>query len=495
MSMNASARSILSLSWQSVAYGLGVVGSRIIVYLMLPVLTRYMSRVDYGAVSVITALYAFLNTLTNAGLPSATFRFYNDNSDKESQRLTLGASQFLFFCYAAIPAAVIIIFPDAISASLLGSADYALALQFAAAFLVADSMNFFGTIILRIQVRPLMASVQGIVLVACETGMAIFFVVFRHMGVAGYWLGFLIGEIIGLAFTVWLVRKSLVFQIAWAKVWDLTKFGIPLIPASLSMTALRLADRYIIGSIAGLASVAVYDVGYKLGSLVTPLIITPFQAAWPPFAFSIAHKPDAPRIYRNVLTYLAAGCSFVILGITAFRVALVHIVAPVSYADANQVLGWVAASQLFLAVFLVLSLGPMLANRTSRLLWPSVSAAGLNVLLDFLLVPMIGILGAAIATFVSYLVLAVFTYFVGRRSFEIPVDWNRLGRLLLVDGAIVLAILAAENVSSVPLQFMLKIMALIAFPVLLLLVGFVSPAQGIALWNGGWQLISRKFAR
>ena len=187
--MNTSARSILSLSWQSVAYGIGNIGSRIIVYLMLPLLTRYMTREDLGAVSIITALYALLNTLTNAGLPSATFRYYSDPPTRQNQRLTLGTSQLLFFIYAAVPAAVIISFPKPIAAALLGSDRFAAALQLAAGFLIADSMNFFGTVILRTQIRPLMSSLQGVLLVACETGMAVFFVVFRHMGVTGYWLG------------------------------------------------------------------------------------------------------------------------------------------------------------------------------------------------------------------------------------------------------------------------------------------------------------------
>ena len=175
--MNSSARSILSLSWQSVAYGIGVVGSQVIVYLMLPLLTHYMSREDYGAVSVITALYAFLNTLTNAGLPSATFRFYNDNPSDESQRLTLGASLLLFFLFAAIPALGIVAFPKPISVLLLGSTQFAVALQLAAGFLILDTMNFFGTIIRRHVVRPLVVILhmlrRAVVLIGdghCEDG-------------------------------------------------------------------------------------------------------------------------------------------------------------------------------------------------------------------------------------------------------------------------------------------------------------------------------------
>ena len=239
--MNKSLRAILALSWQSAAYGVGVIGSQLIVYLMLPFLTRYMPKEEYGAVSVIAALYAFLNTLTNAGLPPATLRFYNDGQEDADKRLTLGSSQLLFFLYAAIPAIVIVLFSKPISWILLGSERYGLALQLAACFLILDSLNFYGTLILRIQVRPLIASIQNIILIASEIGMAILFVIIFRMGTAGYWLGFLTGELIGLLFTIWFVRKTIVFRVSRERILSLMKFGIPLIPASLSMTALRIA--------------------------------------------------------------------------------------------------------------------------------------------------------------------------------------------------------------------------------------------------------------
>ncbi len=490
--MNSSARSILSLSWQSLAYGIGLIGSQIIVYFMLPILTHYMPRADYGAVSVITSLYAFLNTLTNAGLPSATFRYYNEDPSEENHRLTLGASQFLFFLFAAVPAAAIVIFARPISSLLLGSGQYALALQLAAGFLIADSLNFFGTIILRIQVRPLVASLQGMILVLCETGMAVLFVVVYHLSVAGYWLGFLVGEIIGLTFTFFLVRKALVFRIRWSNLRDLIKFGVPLIPTELSMTALRLADRYIIGAIIGLGQVAVYDVGYKLGSLIN-LAITPFRTAWLPFALSMTDKPDARKVYRDVLTYLIAACLFLVLGVTAFRHTLVGLVAPASYMDATRVIVWVAGAQLFQAIYIVRSVAILITKRTSQLAWSAVSAGCLNLLLNVLLIPRMGILGAAVSTFVSYLVLAVLTYFIGQRSYPVPVDWARLGKLVVAGGAVAIGLLAVERFSGQTLMALgLKAIALACYPILLLAIGVVTPGQARALWARGAQTLGKR---
>jgi O-antigen/teichoic acid export membrane protein len=236
----------------------------------------------------------------------------------------------------------------------------------------------------------------------------------------------------------------------------------------------------------------VYDVGYKIGSIIS-LIISPFRTAWNPFAFSIAKRPEAPRIYRDVLTYLMAACSFLILAVVAFRSQLVQIIAPASYGSAVTVVGWVAASQLFLAAYLILSMAPMIANRTHQLVWIAVLACGVNLLLDFVLIPAMGIVGAAVATFAGYALLAILAYFVGKRSFDLKIDWMRMSKLMLVSGLVVLTILITEQLTSIIwLQIAINLLGLLSFPILLLLVRFVNPAQVKELIDAGRNWRSKK---
>lgn len=490
--MMKSRRAILTLSWQSVVYGAGVLGSQLIVYVLLPFLTRYMPREDYGVVSVMMALYGFLNMLTNAGLPSATFRFFNATEDESDKRLTLGGSQMLFFLFAALPAVFIVFFPKLASMLILGSEQYALALQLLAGYLIVDSLNTYGNIVLRIETRALASSLHNIFLIACKTGLALLFVIRYDLGVAGYWLGYLLGEFLGLILMMWLVRRNISFRVSRARLAGLLRLGLPMIPASVSMTVLRLADRYIISALAGLEQVAVYDVGYKIGSIIL-LLIVPFRTAWNPFAFSIANKPEAPKIFRDVLTYLTAGCIFLILGVLAFRSELIQLLAPASYSNAGVVVGWIAAAQLFYAVYFIFQIGPLIGNKPSQLAWSGVASGVLYVILNFILIPVIGILGAAVATLIGYVMLAGMSYYYCRQSFEMHIDWPRLGKLALASGLVALLMVVIES-SPVGhwVEITLKAASLFCWPFLLLWFGFIKPAQRKELLELGKRLLDKR---
>jgi O-antigen/teichoic acid export membrane protein len=137
----------------------------------------------------------------------------------------------------------------------------------------------------------------------------------------------------------------------------------------------------------------------------------------------------------------------------------------------------------------------MIMKRTHQLAWIAVPAGGVNILLNFILIPRIGIMGAAIATFAGYAVLAIFAYMLGRRSFEIKIDWGHMGKLMFVSGVIVLITLIAESMNVTPLiEIAIKTIGLLSFPVLLIWTRFVGPAQTREIMDLVRGLVSNKLA-
>jgi O-antigen/teichoic acid export membrane protein len=471
--MNRSLKSLISLTSQSVVYGIGFFGRQLVVYLTLPLITNLVPRGDFGIISIVTSFYTVINTLTNVGLPSATFRYYNDDIDVDKRRKVIGTSQALFFFLALILALLIIFFAGTTSQMLLGDSKYSLVIQIVALLLVIETMNYYGTILLRLHNRPGAVGIHSLVSVIGQMGLAIIFIKFLDWGVIGYWAGFLMGSIIGLILIVWLNRKWIRFDFSATTAKELLAYGIPLIPASFSISFLQLTDRFFLRTHLDLDAVAVYAIGYKVGSLVN-LVLAPFRYAWPNFAFSSVTDPDAKKIYRDVITFLILGSLFVSLGTYTFRFELINLLSPESYQDAASVVPWISAAMVLYGLYPVMSLGPKIMKKTAPLAWLSLITTVVNIILLILLVPIFGMTGAAVSVFLSYIFLVTANYVIGRRYYYFPLDWKPIA--LSIGLAIVLAffvdrirLLTYKNL----IQFLCQLLILLIYPAFLILLKII----------------------
>jgi O-antigen/teichoic acid export membrane protein len=474
---STSTKPLLALSWQSLGYGLGLFGRQVIVYLSLPLFTNFMTRTEFGVVSAMTAFLAFIDTLSNAGLPAATYRLYNDSDDAQIRQKTLGSSLLLFIVYAFAVAVIVLIAAEPISEWLLSDTTYINIIRIVAVLLIIVTLMQFGYIILRIQVRPLANSLQQLLQIISQLGFSILLVLALGLGATGYWLGQLVGGIIALLLMVWLVRGMLRLHISRDRIKELLNYAIPLVPVTLSLWALRLVDRALLSSSVGLEELAVYEVGYKVG-LIAGMVMLPFLAAWPQFSFSRVNKPNAPEIYRNVLTSVTTVCTFTALIIILFSQEIIRFMAPPAYSHAVVVVPWVALSRIPWAMYPVLSLGPKIAKRTIHLAWVAGIAAIVNISLNLIFIPILGIEGAAIATFVAYSLLSVMIFIVGQRFYAFPIDWKRMGKLVFTFG---ITAGLAYQIGKLQLlewqEWVIRITIVILFPILLLLMGFITSSQ------------------
>lgn len=482
---------LADLSWQSVAYGIGVFGRQVVVYLVLPFFTNGMAQSEYGVVVIGIAVLTFANRLSNAGLPAATFRFYNEYDDPAERRATLGNAQAMVAAYALTLALGMVVAAGPLSKLLFGDAGRAHLLMILAGLLLLETVVSYGAILLRLRVRPLATSLQSLVHVSLQLGLALFFVG-RGMGAEGYWIGHLVGGVGGAALMLGLVRRDLVFRVGRARMLEMVRYALPLLPGTLALWALRLVDRIFVANLAGLEQAAIYEIGYKVGSLVT-LFVGPFFTAWPQFSFSIMKLPEAKRTYRDVATFVMAGTTMLALAVIALRQPVVDLLAPADYANASSVVPWVALAQVPWALYPVFAIGLKIAKRTGFMAGASVVAAVVNVGLNLWLIPRFGIVGAAVATIASFIVLAFGSYLVGSRFYHFGLDWRRVFILLAAVAVTLVGILGAEAwARERGLGFGPGVAALALYPAVLAGLGFVRARELRAAWRRAGSFIQRR---
>jgi O-antigen/teichoic acid export membrane protein len=222
-------------------------------------------------------------------------------------------------------------------------------------------------------------------------------------------------------------------------------------------------------------------VGYKLARVVQFAIVWPFQLGWPAVSFSISSQDGHRDTYARVLTYLCLVLVFSVLAISfVMRIAVSGIVGE-GFHEAYRVVPLVALAYTFNGIQFCVAPGVHLSGRTRYLSAIALSAAVLNLALNFLLIPHWGMMGAGAATAASFLLVALLTGAVAQRFYPVDYEYRRLGKLF-VAGLVIftIGVQVPPEVTLFSVSWHLVI-GIVALPVVLLASGFVEDDERRAL--------------
>jgi O-antigen/teichoic acid export membrane protein len=427
------------LATTGAAYTAASILSKVIAVALLPLYTRYLTQADYGAAEILFAAVVTASIIVRLGLIEAILRFYY-LPDEEPGRVVSSTFASLFWL-STLGALVALPFAEPLSELLLpnpealgGSAPDLVRIAIGGLWVL--TMWEFMLTLFRLEERARAYFVTTLLSVVMAIALTVILVVGREEGARGLLLG---SYASGAAFVVVLIalqwrRLSLRFDPALLR--RLFRFGLPTMPAEVSLYALNFVDRLIIVRSLGLAEAGLYSLGVKFAQAVN-VLVRGFQLAWPPLAYSIRDDGEARRTYATVVTLFVAGCAFVVAGMWLFSRWIVRALAAPKFFDSYEVIGLIAAAVTLYALYLVLVVILGRTGRTEFNLPAAIAALVVNVALNLLLVPQLEIVGAALALVASYLVVLGLMYVFTQRLFPVPYEWSRLLRVVLSVAAIV----------------------------------------------------------
>jgi len=462
-------------------YGTGRVAFQMLLLLTAPILTRVFSTAEYGVLEIMTSLTAALGVIVILGLDSATQRSYFDYPPEavEKRRAVLSTTFWTLLGWAIVVLGIAAASSQALADALFGGS-YSVVITLAIAALLLEMMFTFGQSILRIQARPAAYSVLTIVWGLATLSFMLVLVAWLDKGLKGYYLGFLLADAIVLVVTLYVVRDSL------RPVWDrrelriMLAFGLPLVPLAASTWIMQLVDRFFLLHYASVAEVGVYGIGNRLANLLLLAVVT-LGLAWTPFVFDLASREpeEEHRVRGRSLTYTAILLAFGAIVISVFaREIFVTVIDP-KFEEAYKVVGLLAGSVVAIGLNAVTSTGISLKRRTGYFARYAIYVAVVNIALNFLLIPPYGMVGAALATMLTYGALAVLYYHRAQLLDPAPFDPARLLTALAVAAALI-AVGTFVNLDPVWLSVLVKIPLVLVFPIAMIALRVLDP-EALAL--------------
>ena len=442
-----------SLLRGSLLYTIGNFLPRVGAFLLLPIYTAAMGPEQFGTFSLMLSISGVLGVVYRLGLDGALMRLHFDVAarDRPGLYLTLAVATAVAGTVLSLALALLMVpffAPLFAGAPFWPFAPLTLLLTFLLAFQYVPSSFFRAS---EMPGRFVLLTGSSFVAGVLAT---ILFVLALDLGAAGA----LLGQVAGALSIVVTGAIVLVSLRPTGLRMDLLRrsfsFGLPLLPHALSAWVLNLSDRWLIGLLAvggaaaAQAAIGVYSLGYMLGQVVA-LVAFSFNAAWVPFFYQRGEDEHGPRLLREMTTLSIAGLSVLAGGIGLLAPELAVLVAADRWGEATmeaaRVTPVVALASVAYGLYYMVVSPVFLVRRTRVLPILTIAAGTVNVVLNVILIPRIGIMGAAWATLAGYSTLAGLTTWYARRVYPLDLD---LGRLALMFGGLA-GVLMAVTVGSI----------------------------------------------
>lgn len=465
------------LATTGAAYTAASILSKLIAVALLPLYTRYLTPADYGFAEVLFAAVVSASIVVRLGLIEALLRFYY--KDDEDPRQVLASTFAALFWFATIGALIALPFAGQISEALLDRPAAGLVRISVGGLWVLTMFEFMLTTF-RLEERARAYFVTTILNVLVTIGLTVVLVVGAGDGARGLLVGsYASGAVFvfGLIALQWR-RLSLRFDRELLR--RLLRFGLPTMPAEASLYLLNFVDRLIILRSLGPAEAGLYSLAVKFAQGVN-VLVRGFQLAWPPLAYSIRDDDEARRFYATVVTLFTAGCAFVVTGMWLFSRWIVRVLATPKFFDSYEAIGLITTAVTLYALYMVMVVILGRTGRTKFNFPAAIAALITNVILNLILVPPLGIVGAGLALVASYAVVLALMYGFTQRLFPVPYEWGRLARVLLTSAALVCAGEFFVPTSGLA-GLLIRAALFAAYPLALFASGFFTPGERV--WLG-----------
>lgn len=454
----------------SAIYGGATILVRGISFLLLPFYTRVLSPGDYGLVDLATVFTTLVMLTVALEISQGVARLFPDTEDPQAR--VAYASTALWFTIAAYTAFVAVAIPLAapLSEIVFESSDRADLMGIVLVGAALTGVFYLLQQQLRWRLQPIPYAAAGLTFALVSIGATIGLVLVAGFGVAGVLIGQAIGAACGAAVAFALARDLYRFRFDGHKLREMLWFSLPLVPSSVGVFVTLYIDRIAIKELMTLADVGLFGIGYRIASLVS-LLMMAVQMAITPLVYARYRDPQTPPALARLFRYFVGIALLVAVGLSLFaREILIVVTTPDYYAAAVVVP--LLAPALILSAMYVFAPGLGIAKRTGLQAVITIAGAVLNTGLNFLLIPVWGIVGAAAATLISAAIVFSAYMVTSQRLYFVPHQWR----------AIVVATLLAGVVCAIGAMVALPPLPALAVKALLALL-VVAGVVGLGLLN------------
>jgi O-antigen/teichoic acid export membrane protein len=436
-----------SLSGSVAWYGLGNLFVRSLAFILLPLYSNLISTSEFGNYSLLISVYAVVQVFFQFGMFGALNKFYIAEKSENKKLLIFSSILNSIVIIASFLTLILWLLSSQISVLIFNSPDFKniLTLTFVALFF--ETLGFYILSLLKTMGRAKKVVEYSAFGAILNLMLNIYFVYFLRLSVYGIILAQLISGMILLLLLLPLLRNKYVFKIDKGILNVAVKFSLPLIFANLFMAGSNVADRFILNIYSGREQVGLYSFAYRI-ALIMSILIASFSTAWYPHSLNLYYSDNYKISFGKVLNKLVAVSCLLLLTVSLLAGYLfdIHFLGisffNPAYRSGIIIIPIIMVGYLLNGISAYYSVYPSVSNKSYHLMFSELFAFLMNAILNIILIPHFGIIGAALSTAIGFFCGASYLFSISSK--EIKIEYHVKELSIIIIAAFVFLIIGKE---------------------------------------------------
>ena len=420
------------LAKNTALFALGNIGTKMISFFLVPIYTNALSTSEYGVTDLIASICTVLVPILTCNIGESVMRFALDEDADYDKIMNIGN---LFMIISMVVGGLIV----PISTLFKSTQDYSYYIYFYSITLGICQMCNCN---LRGREKLTEYAVSSILHSLSIALLNILFLVVLKQGVVGYFTSYILANIIttGYAFFVGGVPSSIRhFSIDFKLLKRMISYSVVLIPTSFMWWIMNSSDRIMVSSMISVAANGIYAVSYKLPTLVSTLTAI-FNQAWSYSAIREEGTADESEYNNKIFKALIGIVMLTGIGILTFAKPFLSVYVSEEYYTAWKYMPLLTVGCVYLTMASFMATSYTVHKDSFGYLFSGMFGAIFNIVMNFMLIPLIGVYGAAIATCISYILVFIFRLFHTRKYIKYNVRNKEfwVGSIILLLSAVLM---------------------------------------------------------
>lgn len=400
-------------------YTLSDIINKMVPFILLPVLTRYLTPEDYGIIAmffVFTAILGIVMTLeTNTSISVNFFKV-----SREKLKVYIANVLLIIAIATTITLVFIMIFHDWLTMVT------AIPTEWLFLGVVVTLLQFITTINLVLwqsEQNPIPFGIYQIAQTIVNLTLSLILIIGFGMEWEGRLIAVVIASVVfGMMSFVFLIKRNYVkFKLNKEDIQDALKFGVPLLPHALSVWIKTGIDRVFLTMLVSASATGLYTVGFQIASVVTILTVA-FNKAYAPYLFEkligISEEKKKGLVKHTYLYFL--GLLVIAFSLSLVAPLLIDVFLGEEFKKSKEYVSWLAFAFAFFGMYSIVVNYVLFTKKTAYLSYVTISVSLFHALLSYMMISYNGSLGAAQATTITSFITFISVWWLSYRLYPMP---------------------------------------------------------------------------